>query len=45
MVKAEPIMLPSDAADAEDFDATEEAMDRGQRARMIRRTRTKLGLS
>jgi putative transcriptional regulator len=37
--------LPSDPADAEDFDVTVEAMDRGQRARLIRKTRTALGLS
>jgi putative transcriptional regulator len=29
----------------EDFNVTVEAMDRAQRARLIRRTRTKLGLS
>nr|WP_298096918.1 helix-turn-helix domain-containing protein [uncultured Shinella sp.] len=44
-MKKEPIILPSDAADPEDFDVTAEAMDRGQRARLIRRTRTTLGLS
>lgn len=38
-------VLPSDPADSEDFDATAEALDRGQRARLIRTTRTKLGLS
>jgi putative transcriptional regulator len=37
--------LPADPADAEDFDATAEALDHGQRARLIRRTRTGLGLS
>jgi putative transcriptional regulator len=37
--------MPSDPVDAEDFDVTVEAMDRGQRARLIRRTRTALGLS
>ena len=40
-----PIALPADSADAEDFDVTAEAMDRGQRARLIRKTRTALGLS
>jgi putative transcriptional regulator len=45
MAKAESIVLAADLSDAEDFDATVEAMDRGQRARMIRRIRTKLGLS
>jgi putative transcriptional regulator len=44
-VKKEHIALPSDPADAEDFDVTAEALDRGQRARLIRRTRTGLGLS
>ncbi|WP_244421528.1 helix-turn-helix domain-containing protein [Allomesorhizobium alhagi] len=37
--------LPADPADAEEFDATAEALDRGQRARLIRTTRTALGLS
>jgi putative transcriptional regulator len=37
--------LPSDPVDPEDFGVTVEAMDRGQRARLIRRTRTALGLS
>ena len=44
-MKKEPIVLPSDPADAEDFDVAAGAMDRGQRARLIRRTRTGLGLS
>jgi len=44
-VKKEPIELPADPADAEDFDVTAEALDRGQRARLIRKTRTGLGLS
>lgn len=39
------MMERSDPADAEDFDVTVEAMDRGQRARLIRKTRTALGLS
>jgi putative transcriptional regulator len=45
VVKKEPIALPAEPADAEDFDATSEALDRGQRARLIRTTRTALGLS
>ncbi len=45
LVRSEPIILAADPADAEDFDTTAEAMDRGQRARLIRRTRTALGLS
>ncbi len=44
-MKNKPITLPADSADAEDFDVTAEAMDRGQRARLIRKTRTQLGLS
>jgi putative transcriptional regulator len=44
-VKNEPTALPADAADAEDFDASAKALDRGQRARLIRQTRTGLGLS
>lgn len=40
-----PASMPADPADPEDFDITPEAMDRGQRARMIRKTRTDLGLS
>lgn len=44
-VKKERIVLLADLADAEDFDVTTEAMDRGQRARLIRKTRTDLGLS
>lgn len=39
-VKKEPIALPADPADAEDFAATAEVLDRGQRARLIRTTRT-----
>ena len=37
--------IAADPADAEDFDVTAEALDRGQRARLIRKTRTALGLS
>lgn len=44
-MKNEPITLPADPSDSEDFDVTVEAMDRGQRARLIRKTRTALGLS
>jgi putative transcriptional regulator len=44
-VKKVPIALPADPADAEDFDVTPEALERGQRARLIRKTRTALGLS
>lgn len=45
MVKKEPIVLPADPADPEDFDVSAAALDRGGRARLIRRTRTGLGLS
>lgn len=45
MVKKEHIILPADPTDQEDFDVTLEAMDRAQRARLIRKTRTGLGLS
>lgn len=44
-MKKERIILPSDPSDPEDFDVTIDAMDRGQRARLVRKTRTKLGLS
>ncbi len=44
-MKKEHIVLPADPSDPEDFDVTREAMERGQRARLIRQTRTGLGLS
>jgi len=44
-VKKEPIVLAADPADPEDFNVTLEALDRGQRARLIRKTRNGLGLS
>lgn len=44
-MKNEPTALPADAADPEDFHASAKALDRGQRARLIRQTRTGLGLS
>lgn len=44
-MRNEPIALPSDPNDAEDFDASPEALDRAQRARLIRMTRTALGMS
>jgi len=44
-VKNDRVILPSDPSDPEDFNVTIEAMDRAQRARLIRRTRTGLGLS
>jgi putative transcriptional regulator len=45
MVKPETIVLPADPNDPEDFDVTAEGLERGLRARTIRMTRTKLGLS
>ena len=45
MAKTNSIALSADPADAEDFDVTAKALDRGQRARLIRKTRTGLGLS
>ena len=44
-MKKQPIALPADPTDAEDFDATAEGLERGQRARLIRTTRAALGLS
>ena len=44
-MKKEPTTLKADPADPEDFDATPRAMDRALKARLIRRTRTDLGLS
>lgn len=44
-MKKKHTMLPADPVDAEDFDVTAEALDRSQRARLIRKTRTGLGLS
>ncbi len=45
MARKERIVLPADPADPEDFNVSAEAMDRAQRARLIRRTRAALGLS
>ncbi len=44
-MKKKHIILSADPSDPEDFDVSQEAMDRGQRARLIRKTRTGLGLS
>jgi putative transcriptional regulator len=44
-VKKEHISLSADPGDSEDFPVTVEAMDRGQRARLVRMTRSRLGLS
>lgn len=39
------VVIPADPNDAEDGDVTAEGLDRAQRARLIRKTRTDLGLS
>ncbi len=39
------ISIPADPDDPEDFDVTEEALERGYRSRTIRRTRIALGLT
>ena len=44
-MKKEHIIFSADPSDPEDFDVSSEAMGRGQRARLIRKTRTDLGLS
>jgi putative transcriptional regulator len=44
-MKRGPIVLPADPSDPEDRDVTAEGLERGQRARLIRKTRTDLGLS
>ena len=44
-MKNAPIAVAADPTDAAAFDVTVEALDRAQRARLIRRTRTGLGLS
>jgi putative transcriptional regulator len=45
MLKKERIAIPADPNDPEDFDVTEEALEIGLRGRLIRVTRTKLGLT
>jgi putative transcriptional regulator len=44
-VKKKPIALMAAPDDDEDFDVSAEALERGQRARIIRRTRADLGLT
>ncbi|GBQ50915.1 helix-turn-helix domain-containing protein (plasmid) [Komagataeibacter sucrofermentans] len=44
-MKREHIILPADPADSEDRAVSIEGMERGQRARLIRKTRNDLGLS
>ncbi len=45
MAKKDNIVIPADPGDLEDFDVTAEALEQGQRARLVRNTRAKLGLS
>jgi len=44
-VKKTATVLPADPTDPEDFDVTAAALERAGRARLIRQTRTALGLS
>lgn len=44
-MKKEHIAIPADPDDDEDFDVSIEAMERGQRARVVRRLRKNLGLT
>ncbi|MBZ8134024.1 helix-turn-helix domain-containing protein [Afifella sp. IM 167] len=44
-MKKDRIVLPADPQDPEDFDVSAEAMDRGQKARIVRKARIGLGLS
>ncbi|MDF2096748.1 helix-turn-helix domain-containing protein [Aquibaculum arenosum] len=44
-MKRKPIAIPADPTDPEDRDVTTEGLKRGQRARLIRMTRTELGLT
>ena len=44
-MKNETIAICADPDDPEDFDVTHEALDRGRKARLVRMTRTDLGLS
>ncbi|MDH6269102.1 putative transcriptional regulator [Rhizobium sp. SG_E_25_P2] len=44
-MKKKPIALTAAPDDDEDFDVSAEALERGQRARIFRRTRSDLGLT
>ena len=44
-MKKNAIVMPADPSDPEDFDVTAEAWEQALRARLIRKTRTDLGLS
>ena len=45
MAKKDTITLRADPGDAEDFDLSPAALERGQRARAVRRLRQSLGLT
>jgi len=45
VVKPDDIAIPADPNDPEDFDVTYEGLERGYRGRLIRMTRTALGLT
>lgn len=44
-MRKDRIAIPADPNDPEDADVTEEGLERGRRARLIRMARTRLGLS
>jgi putative transcriptional regulator len=44
-VRKDDIAIPADPTDPEDFDVTHEGLERGYRGRLIRKTRTTLGLT
>ena len=44
-MKSEHIEIPADPDDPDDFAVTAEALDRAQKARLVRTARTRLGLS
>ena len=44
-MKKDNIAIPADPSDPEDGDVTFEGLERGQKARLIRTARTRLGLS
>lgn len=45
MARKERIRIPADPTDPQDFDVTQEALDRARKCRTIRMARTGLGLS
>jgi len=44
-MRKEPIIIPADPNDVQDFDVTVKGLERAHRSRLIRTTRTSLGLS